>query len=592
MRPFVIFASYYIQNPPLELQKEGYIPFQTVGYRAPEVCFGDVDYGDPAESWSLGCVLTELLKGDRFIVATSNEDNQDELCRIFGTAKCEVFRDLPLFRQQNKATERQQNTKCWPPKWPNWSGSRAKHLHKIILGLLEIDPRCRLRVTQALREIKDPSFVVEKKIDQAIGERGLTSVVQCSIDDGLLKWMQTDPAWTDILRGWQLHTSSRGPTCVPEIERKVKMEMGGYVSVHRPTTLTCASQDCSTPCVAASVRAFGHAFRTLNEHWLMQLTSEVRNQLRSFPETQLGQNGQYFFDTCFSQTAFTYSILQVMRADERTDPEHFDGGASVLLAVLTIYGERGVQFYVDDDWLTSALDQCPGDFYVASGSSARHRVHHYAHPGNLFRERGGGGDVGVKIVVMFRSDLFAGNRSRCQATKPAPGAVFDVVNGCVARKIARQPLVVPTMEDVMRAFDECAQHEHAAAAVAAADAVLKDFSYRALSLFLVPRLIFSPSNLSLLPTYPLPHILPILTLPLAAHKLSFAPLCVTIPLALSPPSSCGLFSSSSFLFWHSLYSSSVYSTTNSNSSSSKTFPSTSFFLPTPTRPSLPLHHRQ
>ena len=198
----------------MDIQKEGEIPFQTLGYRAPEVCFGDVDYGDLAESWSLGCVLAEMLKGDRFIVANSNEANQYELCRIFGTAECEASHShLPLFRAAKK-----QNTKCWPPDWlPSaWSGSRADHLRKIILGLLRVDPRHRMRVTQALREINDRNFVVEKKIDQANGERGLTSVVTFSIDDGLLQWMQRDPAWRGILR--QLNTPDDGRTCVPECE--------------------------------------------------------------------------------------------------------------------------------------------------------------------------------------------------------------------------------------------------------------------------------------------------------------------------------------------------------------------------------------
>ena len=37
--------------------------------------------------------------------------------------------------------------------------------------------------------------------------------------------------------------------------------------------------------------------------------------------------------------------------------------------------------------------------------------------------------LGVKIVVLFRSDVFAGNWGRTmKKSKPAPGVVFDIVN--------------------------------------------------------------------------------------------------------------------------------------------------------------------
>ena len=47
--------------------------------------------------------------------------------------------------------------------------------------------------------------------------------------------------------------------------------------------------------------------------------------------------------SCFSDTAFAYAILQVMTPGERHDPEHYDGGASLLHGGLTIFGSRGLE---------------------------------------------------------------------------------------------------------------------------------------------------------------------------------------------------------------------------------------------------------
>ena len=60
--------------------------------------------------------------------------------------------------------------------------------------------------------------------------------------------------------------------------------------------------------------------------------------------------------------------------------------------------------------------------------------------------------LGVKIVVLFRSDMFAGNRGRNKNSKPGPGVVFDIVNETIARKLGREPLTFPSTADAMQAW--------------------------------------------------------------------------------------------------------------------------------------------
>ena len=104
----------------------------------------------------------------------------------------------------------------------------------------------------------------------------------------------------------------------------------------------------------------------------------VRTALRTLPQEELRGNGQHFFSTCFSDTALTYGVIQVMKAGPRYDPEHFDGGASLLHAGLTIFGTRHVEVKVAesaaDNW--DVLPQSAGSFYMGNLCAARHRVCH------------------------------------------------------------------------------------------------------------------------------------------------------------------------------------------------------------------------
>ena len=55
-------------------------------------------------------------------------------------------------------------------------------------------------------------------------------------------------------------------------------------------------------------------------------------------------------------------------------------------------------------------------------------------------------------MVLFRSDVFAGNRGRNKKSKPGPGVVFDIVNETIARKLGREPLTFPSTADAMQAW--------------------------------------------------------------------------------------------------------------------------------------------
>ena len=118
--------------------------------------------------------------------------------------------------------------------------------------------------------------------------------------------------------------------------------------------------DLSRELQAKRVVAFACAFQEANASWLVQLAREVSLALSGFPEHVLGANGQDLMADSFKDTALCYASIQVMRCKPRCDPEHFDGGSSLLHAGLTIYGRRAVS-YQEEGGRWARFTQEPGD---------------------------------------------------------------------------------------------------------------------------------------------------------------------------------------------------------------------------------------
>ena len=138
-----------------------------------------------------------------------------------------------------------------------------------------------------------------------------------------------------------------------------------------------------------------------------------------------------------------------MRPGARSDPEHFDGGASLLHGGLTIFGRRQLEMQTKDGW-QEPIWQKPCDFYIGNLCAPLHRVVHPKKPEAepLFREEAG--DAGILVTVMLRTDVFGSARARCSAGRPSPVDVYDVVNSLVARRLAKRPLRMPTFAECVK----------------------------------------------------------------------------------------------------------------------------------------------
>ena len=368
-----------------DIVKDG-LPVQTPMYRAPEVCCGDARYSYPCDSWSLGVTLAELFLNATLFKEAYNICHLLEVFKFTGTPTDSWWLNLPLFPNKVPKFKGQ----IWPPPWlPQWSGLQGSNFLSIFRGLLRLSPSLRWLPQPAQCSVFGkllPTVLPGQLLSMAKGSRGATSVIQGSIEDTLLSWLQQDPAWSELVS--EIVTAGED-----HAERKVNLEKGGFVSLSPPVTKNCNTMDCSKLFFAQYVYGFGRALQNVNHDWLMQLTDEVRFRLSAIPGEELGENGRHFFNTSFCDTAFAYACAQVMLPGKRCDPAHFDDGASTLMGILTLYGDRSVHFEVDGAWLPSVVQQKPGSFFIGSLASVKHYVEHNEDHGPLYHEESDGQGV-------------------------------------------------------------------------------------------------------------------------------------------------------------------------------------------------------
>ena len=103
------------------------VDLQTIFYRAPEVLFGDQDYGAAIDCWSAGLVLAELA-GCRFhrsaasLAQATSLARAKMLCRFFGLPPVTNLRTKP------QKLDAAQGTPQWPPATLASLGQTGRHL--------------------------------------------------------------------------------------------------------------------------------------------------------------------------------------------------------------------------------------------------------------------------------------------------------------------------------------------------------------------------------------------------------------------------------------------------------------------------------
>ena len=274
--------------------------------------------------------------------------------------------------------------------------------------------------------------------------RGSGTFLQGAVAADVLAWLQADPAWEEVaaILAAGGHQSDSGRACMSEEEKQsgLKFEEIGFAT-RKPRTPVFCNLKVDTACRATRASSFCDAFMQCNREWLVQLSARVREALRIYPAAFLAQNGQDLFTECFSVVAFNYVLTQVLRTDERRDPKHFDGGASLLHMGLTVFGARELECWLADQ-TSCVFKQVPGSLYVGTMAAIEHQVAH--DPAWSLQLCG---PQGFQIVLQFRCDVFRHARGRANFRKPTPSVVFDVFNDIVVKHMVEQPLHIPELQD-------------------------------------------------------------------------------------------------------------------------------------------------
>ena len=455
------------------------IEVQTLWYRAPEVLFGDRGFGPPVDMWSAGVVLAEV-SGCRFVEnshGTSGSQVSYALAVFgqLGTPACQELVGLSLFP---KAAP-QFRKKAWPGDVWRCLGPRGVEL---LEGLLAFVPGDRLiaETAGAHRYFCPEAMHLLDDVRAFAGRRHEWNILHGTLAAEVLQWLRADPVLqpgSALFQELQVDFHATGRANV-KCEAGRKFIMAGAVGGDCGSNTMCGlSLRQPLPCNRVSL--WLRAFRRRNREvcaTMQALAKQVAWRLG--PDK--GANGEDFLGNSFDQWFATCGELVFVNAKMPhgggwTEPDHQDGGASVIHMGLTLYGRRTLwcrqgasppnlgasgRRYPSDVRLPNA----PGTVYMGGLTGPVHQVcHGQAADAELLEVPGLGA---CSVAVMLRTSLFPKCRSRLRNTTPAPLPLFLGWSKVFRETFAGTPFILPTLaeceaEDVVEAGGSA--HDGAAA---------------------------------------------------------------------------------------------------------------------------------
>jgi len=117
-------------------------------YRAPELLLGWKEYGASVDTWSVGCILAELLKRKPFLPGTETKNQLELIIEIFGNPTEEEINAIPKEKSRKLM-------KAMPKKKPRVLETMFPSANPKALDLLKklmiFDPKKRITVDEALQ---------------------------------------------------------------------------------------------------------------------------------------------------------------------------------------------------------------------------------------------------------------------------------------------------------------------------------------------------------------------------------------------------------------------------------------------------------
>ena len=163
-----------------------------------------------------------------------------------------------------------------------------------------------------------------------------------------------------------------------------------------------------------------------------------------------GENVDDFLDSSWREWALSAGELVFTQAsnsagEQWSEPEHQDGGASILHLGLTVYGHRELVCQQGEQLPPVSVLNVPGTVYLGPVTGCVHQVHHKECPDDYLWSVPKLGRLSV--AVMMRTSLFAANRSRLRDTTPSPVPMFHALARVFRETLWRRQVLLPTVAE-------------------------------------------------------------------------------------------------------------------------------------------------
>ena len=424
---------------------------QTLWWRAPEVLFGSKEYNEAIDVWSFDMIFAEMAAGGaRF------QEGSPVTAAVYAEA---------LFRQLGTPDEPELTSL---PSWPQkviqhtrqpWQKEVVLRLGAGGVNLLDAMLAWRPAARPTAATVAKHAFTAPERFEPHLrnacfqGHRHPWNILVGTTAAEVLEWLRADAALrpgTDEFAALAVDFSAKRKDAKSEQGRKFIMSgvlgQGGTgsmcgLSLHSPLPLP-------------RFQAWRQAFLNVNAASFAALEASARAALQRLSGDDLGKNGEHFLQLSVAEWfASAGELVFVEPGNEDagfwSEPEHLDGGASVMHMGVTLYGRRTLVCKQCFGLPDVTVVNVPGTVYVGQLTGPQHQVTHNAASVGDLLEMPGLGRCGVN--VMARTALFAHNRARMRNTTPSPQPVFSALTRCFRESFAASAFRLPTLAECQAA---------------------------------------------------------------------------------------------------------------------------------------------
>ena len=457
--------------------KERRDPIQTYPYRSPEIFYKAATVDQAIDMWSIGIVLCELL----CLRFTVEEDN-DESWLAVRWAKYLGKPPLCVSRGIGRVDRRV------PTPWPaNFVIDVGRAGMDLLVHLLKYEMGTRITAEAASRhayfhpdhfplmgypataagECSEQVPVVLRPAEpgdvvEFTGARHNWVVRSGEMAPEVIKWIKDDPAFTmgtpenDIIQ--ECFRRDRRRQDVSEIQKdkdgeEVKLVITAGLRSNIGKFMFKKKLHLPNPVARSS--AFIEAFKNTNRDIFLAMEAAAVEPVRRFgygPNALL--NATDFLNKTLDQWLLPCNQLNFTKGvkDDDTllqEPEHFDGGPSVLHLGLGLGGRRDVVCEQVGTAPNVALKNVSGTVYLGMFTGPKHQVIHRECPTEELVQATPFGRT--SCTVMCRTSLFPAWGSRLMNGYVHTPELFKVFQGCFRRSLRQDSFRLPTLAECMDA---------------------------------------------------------------------------------------------------------------------------------------------